>query len=292
MVGQSHRGGGRWVVFLLAVAFSGVRTTLGGPTAYVVDLNDLYRVDLSTASATLVGSTSANIEGLATSSAGQMFGTDVVGRLLSINQSTGAGTVIGSTGRDDIEALHFSGPTLLAADYHAPTPTTIFQINTTAAATTNIVTATSNTGGASAMAVADPNTLLLTQNQDNLGNDFQSLWAMNLTSGAMSFRGVLASVPEDVVTGLDFSGPTLYAVTVSGGLYTLNPNDAGRTLIGTMLNQSNAPLAALDITVPVPEPATLVIVMSVTILLIRRRRAGMPRQIETRIEMGRKAFHR
>jgi hypothetical protein len=262
MVGQSHLGGGGWVVFLLAVAFSGVRIALGGPTAYVVDLQDLYRVDLSTANATLVGSTGANIEGLATSSAGQMFGTDVVGRLLSINRSTGAGTVIGSTGRDDIEALHFSGPTLLAGDYHGPfLPTTIFQINTTTAATTNIVTATSNTGGASAMVVADPNTLLLTQNQDNLGNDFQSLWAMNLSSGAMSFRGVLAMVPEDVVSGLDFSGPTLYAVRVNGGLYTMNPNDASATLIGTMLDKNNAPLAAGDITVPVPEPATLVLMM-------------------------------
>ena len=119
MAGQSRR---RRVVFLLAVAFSGARIALGGPTAYVVDLHDLYRVDLSTANATLVGSTGDEYRGPATSSGGQMYGTDVVGRLLSINQSSGAGTVIGSTGRNDIEALHFSGATLLAGDFNAAVP--------------------------------------------------------------------------------------------------------------------------------------------------------------------------
>ncbi len=273
MVRQSRRGA---VVFLLAVVFAGVRIALGGPTAYVTDLQDLYRVDLSTASATLVGSTGANVEGLATSSTGQLFGTDVVGRLLSINRSTGAGTVIGNTGRNDIEALHFLGSTLLAADYNGLTltsPTNIFQINTATAATSNIITATGGTGVASAMAVADPNTLLLTQAQDNLGNDNQSLWAMNLTTGAMNFRGVLAMVVNDVVTGLDFSDGTLYAVRVNGGLYTMNPSDASTTLIGTMLDKNNAPLAALDITVPVPEPAAPIMLLTGVLALGRRRRA-------------------
>jgi hypothetical protein len=68
-------------------------------------------------------------------------------------------------------------------------------------------------------------------------------------------------VPEDVVSGLDFSGPTLYAVRVNGGLHTMNPNDASTTLIGTMLDQNNAPLAAGDMTAPVPEPTTFVLLM-------------------------------
>ena len=58
MVGKSPRGAGR-IVFLLAMVFAGVQNALGAPTAYVVagpsGSEDLYRIDLNTASATLVG---------------------------------------------------------------------------------------------------------------------------------------------------------------------------------------------------------------------------------------------
>ncbi|HEX4793501.1 MAG TPA: hypothetical protein VH370_06900 [Humisphaera sp.] len=259
----------------LAVVFAGAQIGLGaGPTAYVSDDlgENLYRVDLSTANATLVGHLGPVLmQGLATSSSGQMFGTDIFGQLWSIDSSSGAGTFVANTGHGQIDALHFSGSALLGADFSTGF-LTIFQIDTTSGATTNVVIGNTNLGAgrADAMALADPNTLLLAI-EDTPGRGFQSLWAVDLTSGAMSLRGVLGAAQQNPVEGLEFSGGTLYAATVSGGLYTLNPNNASATQIGTMRDKNNFALEPLDMTVP--EPASLALVVPAAILLIRRRKS-------------------
>jgi DNA-binding beta-propeller fold protein YncE len=95
--------------------------------AYAVDINDnLDSVDLSTATATLIGSTGEFLEGIAISPGGTLYATDNSGNLYTLNSATGAATLVGSTGIGDVEGLAFDGSTLLGSSFS--NPTTIYSI--------------------------------------------------------------------------------------------------------------------------------------------------------------------
>src|ERR1043165_6109813 len=130
---------------LLAVAVLAAPRISAGQIAFAVDTGEnLYSVDLSAATATLIGNTGVFLEGLALSPGGSLFGTDSGGGLWSIDKTTGAATFIGDTGRGNIEGLDYNGGTLLGSDFNDPP--TIFSIDTTTAPTANIATASSSTG--------------------------------------------------------------------------------------------------------------------------------------------------
>ena len=83
----------------------------------VDDTENLFSVDLTTATATPIGYTGQFLEGLAISPTGSLFGTDYLGNLYSVSKTTGATTLIGDTGLGDIEGLGFRGATLIGTDF-------------------------------------------------------------------------------------------------------------------------------------------------------------------------------
>src|ERR1700751_4181632 len=179
-VGLGLTNGGimkRVLAGLLGLLLTGAMASArAGPLAYAVDTNEnlggnssLYSVDVTTGTATLIGSTGVQfLEGLARNpTTGKLYGTDFLGNLYSISSTTGAATLIGtpspfggSTGRGDIEGLDFDGSALLGSTFGGGAPT-IFSIDLTTAATTNIVTANVSTGAVRSMAVLNPTTVLI-----------------------------------------------------------------------------------------------------------------------------------
>jgi hypothetical protein len=218
------------------------------PIGFATDNNTtLYSVDFSTATATSIGSTGQFFESLAISPSGQLFGATSGGLLYSVNSTTAAATLIGDTGLGNIEGLDFNGSTLLATDFSS-TPR-VYSLDTATAAPTLVVTAASNTGDVRAMTVLDSNTLLI--RGDSPGPN--SLYSLNLTTGAVSLRGNT----NDFYAALDFaSNGALYALFADGSLGQIDPNTAAVTTIGNTGGQFWLSLAAPAAT-EVPEPASL-----------------------------------
>jgi hypothetical protein len=219
--------------------------------AYAVDNDEnLYSVDLSTATATLIGSTGEFLEGIAISPGGTLFATDGFGNLYTLNSATGAATLVGSTGLGDVEGLAFDGNTLLATNFN--NPTTIYSINTTNANATSVVTA--STGVVRAMSLLDSNDVYVSATPV-----FQNLETINLTTGGVTDIGVLAD--SSLIAALAYNG-VLYGLDVSGNEYTINPTNAALTLVGNAgghayLDATLAPVAA------VPEPASIFLLFGV-----------------------------
>jgi hypothetical protein len=187
------------------------------------------------------------MEGLALSSGGTLYGTDDGGNLYSINTTTGAATLIGSTGLGDVEGLGFDGSTLLGTNFNSPT--TIYSINTTTAAATSVVSA--STGVVRGMAL-DGNEAFVAS-----GSAVQSLETINLTSGAVADIGTLAPF----FAALAYDG-TLYGLDSSGNEYTINQSNADLTLVGNtggqfFLDATLAPVSA------VPEPTSILLLVTV-----------------------------
>jgi len=190
--------------------------------AYAVDqAESLYLVDLSTANATLIGSTGQFLEGLAMSPGGTLFATDTGGNLYTLNKTTGAATLVGSTGRGNIEGLVFDGTTLLGTDFS--NPTTIFSINTTNASTTNVVSA--STGVVRSMSLIDSNDVFVTSDTPV----FQSMETINLTTGTVTNVGHLND--SNVIAAIVYNG-VLYGLDSAGNEYTINQSNANLNLVG------------------------------------------------------------
>jgi hypothetical protein len=220
--------------------------------AYAVDNGEnLYSVDLSTATSTLIGSTGEFLEGLALSPGGTLFATDGNGHLYTVNKATGASTLVGSTGLGDIEGLTFDGSTLLGTDFNDPT--TIYSINTTNANVTSLVSA--NAGVVRAMSLLDSNDVYVTSDSPV----FQSLETINLTTGSTTDIGAFSD--SNLIAALVYNG-VLYALDSAGNEYTINRANADLTLVGNTGGQFylDATLASVA---PVPEPASILLLFGV-----------------------------
>src|SRR5262249_27768118 len=143
--------------------------------------DNLDLVNLSNASATLIGNMGAVMEGLALAPNGDLFGAGspdngggFPGALFKINRDTGAATVIGDMGRGDIEGIHFIGNQLIGI---TPNGQTIFSIDTANASTTDIVTVHGGTTGAVALTALNSDTVLTPM--VNATFDGQNLAAIN-----------------------------------------------------------------------------------------------------------------
>jgi len=99
-----------------------------------------------------------------------------------------------------------------------------------------------------------------------------NLYTVNQTTGALTLVGATGFSNASSLSGLDFIGGTLYGV-ISDSLYTLNPLTGAATLVGPTGFSSISGLASLDVggTATVPEPATLLLLGSGAIALSRRR---------------------
>ena len=102
------------------------------PLAFGLGFGSLFTIDLATATATLIGTTTiAGIpEGLALSPSGMLFATDSGGILYRINPATAETTFVGSTGLGNIEGLDFNGTTLVGSPFRS---STLFSIDTATA---------------------------------------------------------------------------------------------------------------------------------------------------------------
>jgi len=245
-----------------------VRSAAADQLAFAVDnTENLFSVDLTTASATLVGNTGQFLQGLAVSPQGSLFGTDFLGNLFSVSKATGAATLIGSTGLGDIEGLTFRGTTLIGTNFsNLGGPTTVSAIDTTTAAAMTITSFSQ--GPARAMALVDPNTIDIASDSPVS----QSLVRVNLLNGTNMNLGQLPSTGAALIAALNFgTDGVLYALDPFGNEFTIASNGAG-FLVGNTGGQYWLDLTmastVLDPPDPVPEPNSMALLLTAGLGLI------------------------
>ena len=239
--------------------------------AYAVDTNsNLDLVNLSAATVSAIGPTGQFFEGIALSSTGSLFGTNSSGQLYSINTATGASTLIGGTGRGNIEGVVFNGSTLLGITFTGGTPT-IFSINTTNATTTNLVTLSSAIGAVRAMTLLDSNDVLVRSDSPQ-NNDLDRV---NLTTGQVT---VLGQMPGDIDAALGFgSDGSLYTLDDNGNEYRINPANGSGALVGNAGGLFYLDLATItSAPMSTPEPGSVALLVGMSLsgagFLARRRK--------------------
>jgi hypothetical protein len=246
-----------------------VRSSSAGQVAFAVDNTaSLFSIDLTTATATPIGSTGQFLQGLAFSPGGSLFGTDYLGNLFSVSTTTGAATLIGSTGLGDIEGLTFRGTTLIGTNFsNLGGPTTVSAIDTTTAATTPITSF--QQGPVRAMALVNQNTIEVASDSPVS----QSLVQVNLLTGLNTNLGQLPSMGAALIAALNFGpGGVLFALDPLGNEFMIASNGAG-TLVGNTggqywLDLTDPPGDPPD---PVPEPNSMAILLMAGLGLISLR---------------------
>jgi hypothetical protein len=201
-----------------------VRTAAADQVGFAVDnTTNLFSVDLTTATATPIGSTGQFLQGLAVSPQGSLFGTDFLGNLYSVSKTTGAATFIGDTGLGDIEGLSFNGATLIGTNFsNLGGPTTVSAINTSTGAPTTITSFSQ--GPARAMAVVNPNTIDVASDSPVS----QSLVQVNLLTGTNLNLGQLPSSGAALIAAMNFgTDGVLYALDPLGNEFMIASNGAG-----------------------------------------------------------------
>jgi hypothetical protein len=276
-------------MFLVAGIFHfSVRSAAADQIGFAVDnTENLFSVNLTTATATPIGFTGQFLQGLAVSPQGSLFGTDYLGGLYSVNKTTGAATLIGSTGLGDIEGLAFRGTTLIGTNFSSLGGlTTVSAIDTATAAATPIISFSQ--GPVRAMAVSPLNTNTVDVASDSPVS--QSLVSVNLLTGTNTNLGQLPSAGAALIAALNFgTDGVLYALDPLGNEFTIGSNGAG-TLVGNTGGQywldltmastvldppltlaSASALAALDPPDPVPEPSSMALLLIAALGLISAR---------------------
>jgi len=254
---------------LAGIFYVSVRNAAADQLGFAVDATgSLYSVDLTTATATSIGSTGQLIEGLAISPQGSLFGTDFLGNLFSVSRTTGASTLIGNTGVGDIEGLSFNGTTLIGTNFsNLGGPTTVYAINTTTAVPTAVTSFSQ--GPVRAMAVVNPNTIDVASDSPVS----QSLVQVNLANGTNMVLGQLPSAGAALIAALNFgSDGTLYALDPFGNEFIIASNGAG-TLVGNTGGQNWLDLTMASTTLPgaVPEPGSMALLLTAALGLISVR---------------------
>jgi hypothetical protein len=257
-------------MFLVAgILHFSVRSAAADQIGFAVDnTENLFSVNLTTATATPIGFTGQFLQGLAFSPQGGLFGTDFLGNLFSVSTTTGAATLIGSTGLGDIEGLSFNGSTLIGTNFsNLGGPTTVSAINTTTAAATTITSFSQ--GPVRAMTVANPNTIDVASDSPVS----QSLVQVNLLTGTNTNLGQLPSMGAALIAALNFgSDGVLYALDPLGNEFIINSNGAG-TPVGNTGGQDWLDLTMASSTGPstVPEPNSMTLLLIAALGLISVR---------------------
>ncbi len=254
---------------ILAGLASAAGSTRADVFAYAVDtFGNLNSVDLTTATASVIGFTGQDLEGLALSPGGVLYGTDEDGELYSVSRTTGAATPIGNTGLGDIEGLVFNGSTLLGTNLSFTT--SVFTIDPTTAASTLLVTTNPGEGAARAMALLNPTTALIASDSPVT----QSLVSIDLTTGASAVLGTIQDSHQ--LAAMAFGpGGVLYGLDAAGNEIIIGL-DGSTTTVG-----NTGGIFYLDMTIipaAVPEPSSLALLGVAGVLglgaRLRRRARG------------------
>jgi hypothetical protein len=256
------------ISLVAGILYVPVRSAAADQLGFAVDnTENLFSVDLTTATATLVGNTGQFLQGLAVSPGGSLFGTDFLGNLYSVSKTTGATTFIGSTGLGDVEGLTFRGTTLIGSNFsNLGGPTTVSAIDTTTAAATSITSFSQ--GPARAMALVNTNTIDVASDSPVS----QSLVQVNLLTGTNTSLGQLPSMGGALIAALNFgTDGVLYALDPFGNEFTIASNGAG-FLVGNTGGQYWLDLTmastVLDPPGPVPEPNSMALLLTAGLGLI------------------------
>ena len=218
--------------------------------------NNLWRINFTAGSASLIGNTGVFIQELAYSPQGVLNATTFNGQLYSVNTQTAAATWIGSTGLGNIEALDWVGEDLVAANFN-PVPT-FYELNPVTGSATWLAQANFQTGALRSMEAIDLHTLI--GRGDASGG---TLYRFNLDSGAVTTLGPMSAM----IAGLEVIGPRVYGVGDNGQLYRVNPSTGVVTQIGDVGNQYFTGLAS------VPAPGAVAILAFGGLAATRRRRS-------------------
>jgi len=124
-------------VFLNSISFDSKTNELWGSPYIVIGANKdlLFKINIATGDTTRIGKTGYSVltNGIAFDNQGNLFGATglagVPNNLISINKTTGVGTVIGSTGINNITGLSYSpaGPSSVSSEAVVPTAYTLSQ---------------------------------------------------------------------------------------------------------------------------------------------------------------------
>jgi hypothetical protein len=147
------------------------------------------------------------------------------GNLLTINNTTGAGTLIGPTGRDFVPGLAIDSKGVI---YGIGDNSSLYKID--AATGTAIFIATTGLNWIPAIAFNGNDVLY------GLGTDFTAgfnLYTINTTTGVSTFVGPVSSELEYRGLAFDPTDGKLWASTKGQEIYTINPSTGVAKLIGT-----------------------------------------------------------
>src|SRR6202047_2731953 len=244
-----------------------VRSAAADQIGFAVDnTENLFSVNLTTATATPIGFTGQFLQGLAFSPQSGLFGTDFLGNLYSVSKTTGAATFIGSTGLGDIEGLTFRGSTLIGTNFsNLGGPTTVSAIDTATAAATPITSFSQ--GPVRALALLNPNTIDVASDSPTS----QSLVQVNLLTNQVTDLGLLPGTGAALIAALGFgTDGVLYALDPFGNEFTIASNGAG-VLVGNTGGQYWLDLTVAPPGDPVPEPHSLALLLTAALRLIRLR---------------------
>jgi hypothetical protein len=160
------------------------------------------------------------------------------GRIITINKTTGVGTVVGSSGFTEVSALTFSSSGILyGATGGSQGPSFLVTVNTSTGVATSIGPLTpSSSGGFAGLAFHSSGTHFGAAWNGSSGE----LWTINPSNAAQTFvAAVTGCTGNNFATGIVFSsGGTLFGSRGGSGghvenLVTLNPATAACTAIGS-----------------------------------------------------------
>ncbi len=253
-------------VALICLTYTGVAYA---GTMYAIDdaTNALYTIDATTYARTFVGNlgVGGDFGDLAYDPIHQTAywapgrGND---NLYSVNLNTGAATLIGSHGVDDLFALAYDAGTGML--YGDSGNGNFYSINTTTGAATFIANNGVYPGGLTYR--ADTNQLILAGAGDG------SFYSVNPTTGAVTFLGNPGFLNDNGVTFNPDKG-VYFVDDWNGNLYTIDPN----TYQATVVNNYGDPFDGLIWVgnVATPEPGTLALLgaglVGVLVSLRRKR---------------------
>ena len=245
-----------------------------GPIAYAIappplsGTDNLYLVDLGSASKTLIGPTGVGLTGLALSPSGQLFGlgVDINHTLYSINAATGAATAIGPTlvfGSN----LRFDGNTLETMTFGNLTSFTSLDPTTGLGTGSTGVFNLANSDAPEGLAFQNSSTAFFFGFHNN---PTETLYSYNFSTGLASIGSIAGG--NVGIFGLDFaSDGQLYGLDSAGNVYRINPSNAAASLVGNTGNDFWVDAVAI----PTPEPASMGLVAAglvIAAFVTRRRR--------------------